>query len=635
MIKEKSMLKIIFKQITLFVFITMLIVPHTLVKGKIYPDIKPEPYIKEKTIIIDGKPTVIRVFIKEGNTFLRIEDLCKAMNLRYEINYFSNNAESISDGYNMIKSPGEGNGILQFNQKYITLKDGAWVSFHSRSYIALRVFAEGMHYALEVNNGMVSITTNSSKSESNIHPVFGTDFPDLKLNYKYDKLNLGSNVKVDDYNRYVIEHIVKIFVDTQKGFILDNLVGIDKLDIEYTIKDIKKEKEKIETIISSHSDEIDLEILTFAKTALSTLDSYSGVYTDLLEKEGYKPVYADSLTKSIQNFYDGFLAIFDSYVSDYYNITVQEETPVRPYPMVPKMYINDEQVNIQNVNNFPYIKNYPNDDATPEEVYVPLKVVCESVGAKLIKSIETGRLEVEHNGKTTEVVISEMENGVTLVPLTFIGQALGVDVAFESNEIHIRGSVSYKSIGQKLPIENSMKYGSSFEGRWNNEEEYGSRYKKKVIVASKKDLPINIGHLIIYDVYINNQMTVPGVYAEQKAKIYKSYTFKPKETFTVKMKEHTNVGGDPSVYLSCQDGLNRVRGPIRYYEKQKEILLQQKDSNGIITAFYPIIDSGDQFAYRRSGEGKEFEEFTLDDIQYFVFSGDEVLLAIPKSEILR
>jgi len=205
-IKHKKSMK------NILMFVCVLAIFSSIINAKIYPNLKAVIPATTKYITIDGKSTKIRIDIYDKKvTYYCIQDLCNAMDLKYEKNY-QDNTFTISDNYNMIKLQNSGSNTIQFNQKFMTRTDLTWYStFGDRDYISLKVFAEGMHYNLTVNGGKISLTSNKEKV-SHINSIFGTDFPNLRLNYKYAKPAVGESITIDNYNRYVIEKASNPFI---------------------------------------------------------------------------------------------------------------------------------------------------------------------------------------------------------------------------------------------------------------------------------------------------------------------------------------------------------------------------------------------------------------------------------------
>lgn len=300
----------------------------------------------------------------------------------------------------------------------------------------------------------------------------------------------------------------------------------------------------------------------------------------------------------------------------------------------PKLYMNGQEVDMQNVTSSPYVKNFYYCNKTTKDVYVPLKLVCRCIGAKVefnnTKKVPTIIL----NDKTIDIENYEIDNGNVMVQLEFLGKALNVEVKYDDYITEINGDFTFIPNKPKVPVKNISEFGNTFIGHYNNQNNI-EFYQDKVVIAKRSDLPINLGDIVIYDIYENKKSIIfPLVFSSKHDKIYKNETFPAKSTFTVVSKPPARDNwqwSTPIVYLSCKDGLNRSRRGTDFVTNVGDVEALKRDKNGIITSLHNVISHGDPGGL----ETNEYKSFTLNKVNYFVIEGQNALLAIPCSEVIK
>lgn len=238
---------------------------------------------------------------------------------------------------------------------------------------------------------------------------------------------------------------------------------------------------------------------------------------------------------------------------------------------------------------------------------VPIRFISEELGAKVNWDEKTKTVSIEQDEKNIEMKLGSSQikldgqtkqmdtapiskQNRTFVPLRFVSEGLGVNVDWlkEVSTVQIStGKEIEVTHIDDLKAEPISKYGNAFVRDGYSE----------VVIAKASQLPIDNGKYTIYDISIS----------DDKKQIYVTQTPK-KETWT-----YTNV------YFSDSTGCKRARNPMKFTKK-----------NSVVTSEYDVIGLSDYIF-----EGDNFEKYSLDKINYFVFQGEDKLLAIPKSEVLK
>lgn len=316
----------------------------------------------------------------------------------------------------------------------------------------------------------------------------------------------------------------------------------------------------------------------------------------------------------------------------------------RKYKSHTRIYVNNELLDIQNSPVYIYTKRhiiqgigYPQELS---DVCVPAKWLSELFGATVTWDKNTKKSYIVNNNNYYEIKNPTTINNTTVITMDEFAAALDLDISYDhsSNSVDIFTKESFSQKPSKLAVRNIDEFKNIFKGRYNNKQnEPYIEYIDKVIIANRSDLPINIGSFVIHDVYLNNAISFPSIYVNKKSEIYKYMDYKAGSTLTVKSEASREMDyyGPSTINFASSDGINRYRNQILNVTKYGDVLAGKVDEKGITTALYPVKSFTDQILFDSQYKGNDYLNFEITNMKYIVFEGQDVLLAIPISDILK
>lgn len=315
----------------------------------------------------------------------------------------------------------------------------------------------------------------------------------------------------------------------------------------------------------------------------------------------------------------------------------------REYRSSVRIYVNNELLNVQSCpvyisKNRRVIRGIA-QNAELSDICVPAKWLAESFGGTVTWDKNTKKSYIVYNNSSYELTNPTIRNNTTIITMDEFAKAFNLDISIDhsSNSVDIFTKGTFIQHPLKVPVKSVNEFGNIFKGRYNNQEDTSYLgHIDKVIIASRSDLPINIGNWVIHDVYLNNAISFPNILVNKKSQIHKYTEYKKGSTLTVRT-ENSKEGDyyGPDIYFAASDGINRYRNQILYVTKYGDTLAGKVDEKDITTALYPVISAGDQELFNSQYRGKDYLNFKITDMKYIVIKGQDVLLAIPTSEILK